>query len=333
LSLALRTLTRIGLSLVLAAVLLAPLFVWGGLDVHELAATWKQLTWSVYLSSLGLHVALYFLRAVRFRVLMPPDERPAFLPFLSVCASHTMAAFVLPAKIGEATFVVYSKEVCGVSAATGIASLVVSRVLDLATLAAGFAIACFVLDATGAYPAIGWFRAVGAGLAVFSVFGFFVSARGDLLVGVAAAVTRMLRLDRFAAGRKSLAKATEIAAALRLAGGQGRLLTASLVSIPIWIVVFVFCAVLARGLGLPPETSLAQATFGASLAILTSLIPISAFANFGTLEAGWVLGFGVLGIPKDLAAATGLGLHVVQLVNIVAIGVVGHVAMGFYKKR
>jgi uncharacterized protein (TIRG00374 family) len=333
LTLALQTLARVSLSLLIAALLLAPLFVWGGLDAHDLRATWEKLSWQVYLSALGLHVLLYVLRAVRFRILMPPAERPAFPPFLAVCAAHTMAAFVLPAKIGEATFVVYSNRVCGIPAATGIAALVVSRLLDLATLAAGFGVACFALSATGAYPSIVWFQPVGAMLAVFSLLLFYLSARGDVLVALAAAISRMLRLDRLSSGRLALAKAAEIAAALRLAGGEGRLLAASLVSIPIWLVVFVFCAVLARGLGLPQDTTLAQATFGSSLAILTSLIPVSAFASFGTQEVGWVLGFGALGIPRELAAATGLGLHFVQLINIVALGVLGHLAMGAVRRR
>jgi hypothetical protein len=69
------------------------------------------------------------------------------------------------------------------------------------------------------------------------------------------------------------------------------------------------------------------------LAILTSLIPVSAFANFGTLELGWVLGFGVLGIPRDLALATGLGLHAVQLVHIVALGLISHAVLAAARPR
>ena len=62
-------------------------------------------------------------------------------------------------------------------------------------------------------------------------------------------------------------------------------------------------------------------------------LPISAFASFGTFEAGCVLGFGLLGVPKDVAVATGLGLHVVQLFNVIALGFLGHFAMGAMRKR
>jgi len=333
LSLATKTLIRVLASLLLAAVLLVPLFWYGGVDAADLERTWGRLTWKVYATALLLHVAMYVLRAVRFRVLLPPAERPPFAPLLAVCGAYTMAAFVLPAKIGEASFVLYGNRVCGIGASAGVASLVVSRLLDLATLAGGFAVACFALQASHAYPDVHWFGTAGAGLIAISAVCFFLSARGDVLVRIVTALVRALGLERIDLGRRVLARAEQVAAGLRLAGGEGRLFAATLVSIPIWLSIFLFCAVLARGLGIPEETTLAQATFGSSLAIVTSLIPISAFASFGTLEAGWVLGFGVLGVPHDLAAATGLGLHVVQLANVIAFGVLGHLAMGAWSHR
>jgi uncharacterized membrane protein YbhN (UPF0104 family) len=332
-SLASRTLRRVILSLLLAAVLLVPLFLWGGVDARDLENTWGRLSVGTYLAALGLHAAMYLLRTLRFRILLPQSERPPFGPFLAVCSAYTMAAFVLPAKIGEATFVLYANQVCGVSASSGIAALVVSRLLDLATLSGGFSIACFVLQATHAYPNIAWFAFAGTMLAGVSIACFMLSARGDLLLRLAAWLVGILGMGRSAVGKKLIGSSAHVAAALRVAGGGPRLAAATLVSIPIWASIFLFCAVLARGLGLPENVTLAGATFGASLAILTSQIPISAFASFGTLEAGWVLGFGVLGVPKDIAVATGLGLHIVQLANVIAFGLLGHLAMGALRKR
>lgn len=324
---------RVLLSLALAAVLLVPLVVWGGVDAGDLERTWGRLTWQSYATATALHVAMYVLRAVRFRVLFPPAERPESRPVLAVNAAYTMAAFVLPAKIGEASFVLYANRVFGASASTALAALVVSRLLDLATLAGGFALACFALVLSGGHDGTPWLRPLGAGLLAVSVACFVLSARGDWLMRIATTIVRSLGLGRLALGRKVLERSTQVAAGLRLAGGEGRLLLATLVTIPLWLSIFLFCAVLARGLGLPAEVTFAQATFGASLAIVTSLIPVSAFASFGTLEAGWVLGFGVFGVARDVAAATGLGLHVVQLFNVIVFGLLGHVAMASWARR
>lgn len=324
---------RIGASLVFAAALLVPLALWGNVNVDDLRATAARLSFGTYFAALGLHVALYVLRAMRFQVLFPPESRPSGGPFLAVCAAHTLAAFVLPAKIGEATFVLYANRVTRTPANAAVASLVVSRLLDMAVLALGFGVACIALHLSGGYRGIGWFVPVGSVLVLVSAGVFLLSSRGDLLVELGVWCARLFRLQRTRLGAKLLAKTAGLGASLREAGAEGRLLRAALVSIPVWLVVFLFCAVLARGLGLPSETTLAEVTFGASLAIVTSLIPISAFANFGTLEIGWTLGFVVLGVPHDLAVTTGLGLHVVQLANVALLGVLGHVGMALAARR
>lgn len=322
---------RVALSVLVAGGLTALFLWWSGLEPREVLEALGRLTLATWLPAFGLHLALYGLRAWRFALLLPPGVNVRPGPFLAVCGAHTLAAFVLPAKIGEATFVVYAQRSCGVPAAAGIASLVVSRLLDMAVLAAGFAIACFAIEASGAFPAIDWFVPLGAGLAVVALAIAGLTLRSDILARFASASIRLLGLARTGIGSRVAVRIDGVAGALRDAGGEGRLLRAALVSIPIWLVIFLFCAVLARALGLPATTTLAEATFGSSLAILTSLIPVSAFANFGTLELGWVLGFGILGVPHDLALATGLGLHAVQLVHIVTLGLISHAILSAHR--
>jgi uncharacterized protein (TIRG00374 family) len=328
-----KTFARVLVSVLIAAALTALVLRWSGLEPREVLDALGRLTWATWLPAFGLHVALYLLRVWRFAVLLPADVRVARAPFLFVCGAHTLAAFVLPAKIGEAAFVLYARRSAGVPAEAGLASLVVSRLLDVAVLALGFSLACFALRTSGSFPALPWLVPLGAGLLFVAGAAFWLTARSDLLARLAGAALRTFGLARTQLGARLAGRIDGVARALRAAGADGRLLRATLLSAPIWLVIFLFCAVLARALGLPDTTTLAEATFGSSLAILTSLIPVSAFANFGTLELGWVLGFGVLGVPRDLALATGLGLHAVQLVHIVALGLASHAALAAHGAR
>jgi uncharacterized protein (TIRG00374 family) len=319
---------RVSLSLCVAVLLLALLVFWSKVDLREAWATWKGLSLAVYLKSLAIYVGIYVLRTVRFRLLLPAEHRGGFAAMFSINAAYQMAALTLPARIGEATFVVYSNRVSGVPASEGLAALVVARVLDLATLTLGLAIACLALAATGAHADLPWLAPAGAAAGVAAAALYLLSARGDWLVRAADTLVRAMRLDRFASGRKLLAVTEKTADALRRAGGHGPLVRSALISVPTWMLVFLFCAVLARGLGLPSDTTLAQATLAAALTIFMSLVPISAFASFGTLEAGWTIGFVLVGIDKDVAMASGLGFHLVQLIDIVILGMIGHVGMG-----
>jgi uncharacterized membrane protein YbhN (UPF0104 family) len=113
-----------------------------------------------------------------------------------------------------------------------------------------------------------------------------------------------------------------VAAALRDASSRGRLTRAALLTVPQWVGIFAFYAVLARALGLDAGVGFVEACFGSSLAVLTNLLPINGFAGFGTQEGGWVLGFGILGVPRDAALATALGVHVVQLFDTLLLGLI-----------
>jgi glycosyltransferase 2 family protein len=328
----LKTAVRVALSLCIAALLLALLMLWSKVDVDLVWKTWRSLSLAAYLETLAIYVGIYVLRTARFRLLLPPEHRAGFAAMFSINAAYQMAALTLPARIGEATFVVYADRVSGVPPSEGLAALVVARVLDLATLTLGLSIACLALAASGAHSDLPWLAPAGAAAGALAAALYLLSARGDWLVRGGDALVRAMRLDRFERGRRLLAMTEKTADALRRAGGRGPLVRSALISVPTWLFVFLFCALLARGLGLPSDTTLAQATLAAALAIFMSLLPLSAFASFGTLEAGWVLGFGLVGIDAKLATSSAIGFHLVQLIDIVILGVIGHVGMGLAAK-
>ena len=319
------------MSLAVAGGLLALLWVWAGLDLETLKAAWRRLPASVYLTALGIHVALYVLRAVRFRLLLPVDERPSLLQVSAVSGAHNLAAFVLPAKTGEVSLVIYLKRVCGVSGAAGLASLLVSRLLDLGLLMGSVGAACLFVETLdgGALPT--WVRPTGFTLLTASIVVFVLAMRGDGLVAVYRLIARVTRFERTKLGARLGGKAAEVSESLRAAGK--RWIAAALVSLPLWIGVYLFYAVLARGFGLPDTITLVEAAFGSGLAMAANLLPVNGFAGFGTQEAGWGLGFVALGVPRDLAVSTGFGAHIVQLANICLLGVLGHLAMGLFPKR
>ncbi len=307
------------------------LAVWAELDREKLVDTWRRLPASVYWMALGIHAALYVVRAMRFRMLLPAGERPPLPHVLAVSAGHNLAAFVLPAKTGEVSLVVYLKRVCGVSGPAGLASLLVSRLLDLGLLTGTVGVACLCVKSLDGSALPGWVRPSGALLLAFSIAFFVLAMRGDRLVAVYGFVARVSRFERTKLGVRFANRAAEVADSLRLAGSSW--VAAAIVSIPIWIGAYLFYAVLARGFGLPESITLVEAAFGSGLAMAANLLPVNGFAGFGTQELGWGAGFVALGVTRDLAVSTGFGAHVVQLVNICILGVLGHLAMGMLPRR
>ncbi len=321
-----RASVRLLISLALAGLLLAALFAWGGVSSEELWSVWRRLSPSTYFTVLAVHSTVYLARAARFRALIPAAHRPPFRRLLGVSAAHNLASYVLPAKTGEASLVIYMRSVCGVPAAEGLASLLVSRMLDGAALCGALALACLVVGGSASSSAA-WMTPLGIGLALSTLILGWLATRSERLVRACTRLARLTGLERLAIGRRITQRAAGVGAALSAAGEGRGLSIAALLTGPIWLGVFGFYAILAREFGMAPDIGLAEATFGSSLAVLANLLPINGFAGFGTQETGWVVGFATLGVSRELALSSGLGVHVVQLFNVAALGLVGHIAM------
>jgi len=318
---------RMALSFGAAGLLLVTLFVLGGVDPADVLRTLTRLSPGVYGLALALHVATTALRAVRFQLLIPRSARPSFRHALPVAAAHNMASYVLPLKTGEAALIVYLRLQCGTPAGIALASLLVSRFLDGAALCTGLAVACASLLGEGAAPE--WMESTVLVLSILAGSFLLLSLRGDLLLRGLAALLRVLGVQRTRLGQGLLERTHGLALALRSAGDAGRLALAVLATAPMWFTVFGFYALLAGEFGIPAGVGFLERALAASLSTLFNLLPVNAAAGAGTQELGWVTGFHViLGVDEKLALTSGLGVHLVQLFNIVLMGLAAHLVMG-----
>ncbi len=320
---------RIALSAAAGLILLSVFMAWGGVSPGEVGRTLLRLSPRTYLLCLGVHLAVYWLRALRFRLLLPAPGRPGLATTAVVSAAHNMASYVLPAKSGEATFVLYLKGLCGVPMSAGLAALVVSRLYDFATMCAGMTLACVWLATTPHWVAPTWLAgAFAAGLGVASAGFFLLALRGEKVALPLRLALRAVRLERTRLGTRLGAAIQRVADALLVARAGASVRALLFYSLLIWLGIFVFYALLARGFGLPERIGLVEATLASGLAIASNVLPINAFAGFGTQETGWVLGFGLLGVARADALSSGVAVHLVQLFNVCLLGFFGHLAMG-----
>lgn len=320
--------TAVGVALVVA------LGLWGGVDLEQLTSTLRRLSPATFAAALLLHTLIYIARAERFRLLLPLAARPPRLGLLAVTSAHNLAVYVLPAKSGEATLPLYLRQTFGTSAAESLASLIVSRLFDLAALCACLAAVTIVLCLGEHWSAPAWTGfALAAALAFAAAAFTMLAARGDVLIGPFQSLSRAVGLHRTRLGVKLDTHADSLKESLRLAGHGSLRAGAFALSLVVWTLIFGFYGVLALGFGLPDGIGFLHAAFGSSVAVLMNLLPINSFAGFGTQEAGWVLGFRLVGVAPEFSLAGGVGVHIVQLFDTVLFGVIGHTLMGFARRK
>jgi uncharacterized protein (TIRG00374 family) len=320
---------KVLLSLAVALIALALLFAWGGVDPGDVLATLAEADLRLVALAFVVQGLIYVFRAVRLRVLLrgAGGADVSIRGLTAASAAWILDSHVLPAKVGEASLVLHLSRV-GVRAEHGLIGLVVSRLLDLSTLLFVLGVACSAMAVAGDHPQLPWLQSLGLfALAAASVLGVVI-LRGEHLVRAGRGIA--VRVLPRTLGERSGRFLTRVEDALRVLPRRA-VLTAALLSLPVWTCVLGVYAALGMGVGLEGLAA-ADLLFGASLAVLGSLVPINGFLGFGMLDMGWAWGFAAVGVPESHAVATGLAFHALYIVGVGILGAVGHAQLLSWKR-
>ena len=320
---------KVFLSLAVALVALALLFAWGGVDAGDVLGTLAEADLRLVALAFFIQGLIYVFRAIRLRVLLlGAGGADVSLPGLTAAsAAWILDSHVLPAKVGEASLVLHLSRV-GVRAEHGLIGLVVSRLLDLATLLLVLGVACSAMAAAGEHPDLPWLQSLGLFAIAAATVLAVVILRGEHLVRVGRGVA--LRVLPRTLGERSGRFLSRVEDALRILPRRA-VLGAALLSLPVWACVLGVYAALGVGVGLEGLAA-ADLLFGASLAVLGSLVPINGFLGFGMLDMGWAWGFAAMGVPESHAVSTGLAFHALYIVGVGILGAVGHARLLTWKR-
>jgi uncharacterized protein (TIRG00374 family) len=286
-------------------------------DLGQTAAVLAQTDLRWVALSLLMVPAQIMLRSARWALLLPrlsTGRRPSPWRIVAPMLTGYFANLVLPVRLGEPIrgYLVSRREHLPLPRVLG--SVLLERVLDLATLSLVAVLAAIAVGAPG------W---VTQGM-------LLVAAIGVLLVAVLATsgIARTARGvgRRLARGARRLREGVEIVASFgEGAGGEGRaaLVVAILLSATTWGFVAGTYWMLARSLGI--EVTAAGAMLIAAVATLGTAIP-SAPAYLGTFEVAAVVAAGAIGIGAEEALALALLAHAVTTIPF---AVAGGVAVGW----
>jgi hypothetical protein len=243
----------------------------GGLLLGLLAITVKAVRWHGMLRRQGHTLPLA--RSLRFYF------------------SGIYIGVATPGRLGELARVLYLKRDLGISAGTGLSSIVLDRVFDLYALLASGLAAVWFLGLAGRLSPL--FAAGAAAIAVLPLL--TVHPR----LGRAAASFGLRLAGRTALGRTLGGSATDFYDGIaRLLGP--RLLLDGLLTLGAYALLFAGAALLASSLGL--DLGVIEAGLLLGLANLVALVPVTV-AGVGTRDAVFVLTFPLLGLPEAQALA------------------------------
>ena len=281
-------------------------------DPSELARTARGLHRGYLAAFVTVLLLGVGFRAVRFWVLLGRTVRLKTL--VAITLARNLFVDLLPARLGELSYVYLLSRRAGRTVEDGLASLLLAVLFDVVALTPLLVLAVVVVGGGGTVPA-GWLAGISVALAA--------GAYGAMRIAAPVAVWVGDRLDGTPEGWRLRVAGwlRGTAGALRAAWARGIFVPVLLLSMGVRICKFGSYYLLVLAIMAPLGYTAAGLGFfrvflGVVGAELAAALPIHGIAGFGTFEAAWALSFSQLGFSPQEAIVSGILAHLVsQLVE------------------
>lgn len=297
---------RAGVGLVVTALIFA--FMARYFDLRDIERMAAHARWGYLALGLAFYLLLYVFRTLRFAIIAP--RTPLGVMFC-IASLHNFLLRILPMRTGDLSYAFLVRRAGTASLGESVFGLILLRLLDSTAVVTLFA-STLALNAAlyrgnvrqGILIAV-----AGAVVGALSVLAFTRLLRwGVSLVGHLA---RLLRLDRTESLRRLLGKLEQ---AVQKQQGLSRRALAGAVCLTIcaWLTNYAVVWTLMHAVAI--DISFPQAVLGSTAATVSAMLPIAGIGSFGPLEAGWTLGFALVGLAPSLAAASSIAFSLATFI-------------------
>lgn len=303
------------------------LFLLRYIDPRQVGQLLTSMDWLYCLTAFGIWLAMYLVRALRFVLLAP---KTPFLTMLCIASVHNFLLRVLPMRTGEISYGLLVRRAGTAGLGESLLGLLLLRVLDATVVVVVFSVTLSVHR--GIY--LGDRRLGITVAAAAALLGIVVVMNlGRLLraaLGIARGGVRLLRLEGRETVKRSLARVEGSVKTFSEVGPRTTLAVAA-VTVVLWLLTFSAFFAIMRGFSMP--VGIPQTVLGSTAAVVTGFLPIGGIGSFGTMEAGWALGFVLVGLDREKAVASGFGVSLTSFVFAAILGLAGWIWLGVIGRR
>jgi uncharacterized protein (TIRG00374 family) len=290
-------------------------------DVEDLWSLLQELDWRWVLLGTVAYLLGNLSRTLRLLIVMHLPQRSVATAWrlLTAVLALSLSNQVLPARTGELSFLYYANR--GVQADPGdaLGGLILARLTDIMAILMLFLSAVVLSPNLAGVLGSANLRLVLLALAVTTlVLGVLLNLDMGRL-GRLGGFFEGLSGGRFEPTSGIVNAVKQSAATIQQARNPSTLALAFLFALGVWLANFAMLYAFLVGVGI--RLPLADAVVGMTVAALTNVLPVSGVGNVGTLEAGWALGFTVVGLSTDLAIASGFAIHILAFGDALLLGI------------
>lgn len=265
-----------------------------------------------------LYLFSYYFRSLRFYLLL--NKSVGINDLMHIVSVHQLASNILPAKLGEFTYVFLLKNTHKKTIGESTATLTVARLMDILSISILFFFSItmmknlpgFIIDALWLISLFDLFIIVILLILLFS---------GRKLLEQLRKVTNKYGAAKFKTVEFFLRKSTEAVNSLEKVNKISTIILCFLFSLLIWIFNYSMLSILFTAMNI--EFSFAKAILAASFMLFASLLPIRGIGGFGTSEAFWTMILVPLGLSFESSVIFGFSYHIILTLYYLIIGGLG----------
>lgn len=298
-----------------------------GFGVILLSWLISQLEWSATLEILrGVPVSLllagfmiygvsFYLRALRLQLLLPAGMNTNHL--FPIVLIHYTALNMIPARLGELSYVYLLKQINDVPTGYSISSLLIARIFDQ------FAIAfLFLLSAPLVDLPTQWLRLVSLSVGIFFIVTFVmlmvILAYKERVLHWIQQIVRNLKWHERPLIHKIMREIEGMVVAFREIQVKKQAVRLFGVSVLIWMGIFSLNYMLLAAFHVP--LSYIEVVLTSTFIILIGLLPLRVFSIIGVHETTWVFIALALGVSRNVAITAALGSHLLSTLYLCIFG-------------
>jgi glycosyltransferase 2 family protein len=315
------------MAILITIILFALLFT--QISILDIISTFSSIHPLYLFVGFMLYSASYYFRTLRFHILLNYEVSIKDLFYIECI--HNMMNNLLPARTGELSYIYFLKTEQNKTTGEGLATLVIARIFDFIIISIFFLL--FFLFIKNLMTDFSILLEIGLLFLFFMVALLFgLLFYGNAFLKIIKKWAHYGNCKKYRIGDNIIKKSEETVECFeKFKTGNIRMYTSVIiVSIGIWILSYSLFYLIAISMGIHLE--LVQILFASSFAVFSTMLPIQGIAGFGTMEAGWALGFIAIGIPSEVAINTGFGFHLIFLFFTIILGIFGYVNIYLARK-
>ena len=303
------------------------LFLFRYIDLEQLGRMLAGMRWSFYFLGLGSWIVVYIIRTFRFILIAP---RTPYATMLGITSVHNFLLRLLPLRTGELSYAFLVRRAGTAGLGESLLGLMLLRAMDATCVVVLFTAALALHS--GVYMADRRLGIIAAGATALlgGVVAFSLARLLRLALRLGRGLLEAVGLGRRPGVQRALARVGESVAAVEAIRG-GTLLRIAGISLVQWLLTFAAFFVIMRAFSMP--VGIAQTVLGSTAAVVTGFLPIGGIGSFGTLEAGWALGFVLVGLDRERAVASGFGVSITTFTYAAVLGLLGWIGLWLINKR